>query len=126
MSDPRTPDLTHNELTVLKVLWSQGQLSAREIHQRLAESVDWAYTTTRTVLDRMAAKGLVSKRSLHGIYVFAARVSRPRGLAGIVRELADQVLGLEYAPVVSLFADAHGLSEEEVAELSRLLEEDDE
>jgi BlaI family penicillinase repressor len=116
------PELTKSELAVLKVLWSGGEASAREVHEGLAEGVDWAYSTTRTTLDRMAAKGLLSKRSFHGIYLYAARVSKVAGLAGLVRDLAERVLEVDYAPVVSLFAESKHLTPEEVEELSRLLE----
>jgi len=120
------PELTKSELAVLKVLWSGGAASAREVHEGLAEGVDWAYSTTRTTLDRMAAKGLLTKRSFHGIYVYAARISKVAGLAGLVRDLAERVLEVDYAPVVSLFAESKQLTPEEVEELSRLLEAEEE
>lgn len=74
-------------------------------------------------MDRLAAKGLVDKRRYHGIYLFEARISRPRGLAGVVRELAERVLEVDYAPIVSLIAEGEDLSDEEIEELERLLEE---
>jgi len=120
--DQELPELTRSELAVLKVLWGGGEASAREVHEGLAEGVDWAYSTTRTTLDRMAVKGLLSKRSFHGIYLYAPRISKAAGLAGLVRDLAERVLEVDYAPVVSLFAESKHLTPEEVEELSRLLE----
>ncbi|MGD8697665.1 MAG: BlaI/MecI/CopY family transcriptional regulator [Gemmatimonadales bacterium] len=124
--DETLPELTRSELAVLKVLWSAGEASAREVHEGLPEGVDWAYSTTRTTLDRMATKGLLAKRSFHGIYLYAARISKVAGLAGLVRDLAERVLEVDYAPVVSLFAESRHLTPEEVEELSRLLEGEDE
>jgi len=118
------PELTRSELAVLKVMWKEGELSAREVHDGLADSLDWAYSTTRTTLDRMANKGLLSKRSFHGMYLYKPCVSKAAGLASLVRDLADRVLEVDYAPVVSLFAESNALSAEEVEELSRLLEEE--
>ncbi|NIN72073.1 MAG: BlaI/MecI/CopY family transcriptional regulator [Gemmatimonadetes bacterium] len=118
------PDLTKSELAVLRVLWREGELSAREVHEGLPDALGWAYSTTRTTVDRMAAKGLLAKRSFHGIYLYEPRISRPAGLAGVVRDLAERVLEMDYAPVVSLFAEANDLSQEEVDELERLLEEE--
>ncbi|NIR42686.1 MAG: BlaI/MecI/CopY family transcriptional regulator [Gemmatimonadetes bacterium] len=119
------PELTRSELAVLKALWDAGgELSAREVHEAIEAATGWAYSTTRTNLDRMAAKGLVEKWSSHGIYLFTSRISRAAGLAGVVRELAERILETDYAPVVSLFADSKALSAEEVEELERLLEEE--
>ena len=119
------PELTRSELVVLKVLWREKRLSAREVHERLPAGLDWAYSTTRTTIDRMARKGLLSKESFHGIYLYEPLVSRVAGLAGVVRDLADRVLEVEYAPVVSLFAETNALTEQEIEELSRLLEKEE-
>jgi predicted transcriptional regulator len=122
-SRARIPELTRSELAVLKVLWRDGELSAREVHERLEEATGWAYSTTRTTLDRMSGKGLLARRSFHGMYLYASEIRKAAGLASVVRELADRVLETEYGPVVSLFAEANALTPEEVEELERLLEE---
>ncbi|HSG81185.1 MAG TPA: BlaI/MecI/CopY family transcriptional regulator [Gemmatimonadota bacterium] len=122
--DAAIPELTRSELAVLKVLWKEGECSAREVHQRVESVTGWAYSTTRTTLDRMAGKGLLARRRFHGMYLYVAAVTRAAGLAGVVRELAERVLETDYAPVVSLFAEANALTPEEVAELERLLEEE--
>lgn len=124
MTTKKLPELTRAELAVLKVLWREGEQSAREVHDGLSTDQGWAYSTTRTMLERMANKGLVAKRSLHGLYVYEALVSKVVGLAGVARELAKRVLDLDYAPVVSLFAKSDALSPEEIEELARLLEEE--
>lgn len=116
------PEVARSELEVLKVLWQDGSLAAREVHERLAAEQGWAYSTTRTVLDRMVKKGLLERRSFHGVYLYRARISRPMGLARMVRDFAERVLELDSAAVLPLFARSEALSEEELAELSRLLE----
>lgn len=116
------PELTRTELDVLKVLWKQGKLSAREIHERLSPARGWAYSTTRTTLDRMARKGLLKKQDYHGIYLYMPCITKVAGIATLVRNFAEHVLELDPAPVVSLFAHSHALTAEEVAELSRLLD----
>lgn len=123
MSRRPLPDLARSELDVLKVLWSEGRLSAREVHDRLADLLGWAYSTTRTTLDRMVKKGLLARRDFHGLYLYAPRISRPQGLAHLVRDFAERVLELDHASVVPLFARSDALTAEEVEELSRLLGE---
>lgn len=116
------PQLTPAELEVMKTLWDSDGLSAREVHLRVGEAQDWAYSTTRTTIERMVRKGLVEKNSFHGLHIYRASVSRASGLARMVRDFAQQVLQSSHVPVVSLFADSGTLSAEEIEELSRLLE----
>jgi type II secretion system protein E len=103
------PELTKTELTVLKVLWGAGELSAREVHEGLADALDWAYSKTRTTLDRMASKGLLSKRSSHGINLYEPLVSKVAGLKSCQQ------------------AEAHGVSERQVVKPQQVEErqEDD-
>ena len=119
------PQLNSTELEVMKILWSADGLSAREVHQRLGEHMDWAYSTTRTTIERMVRKGLIRKTRFHGLHLYTASVSRASGLARMVRDFARQVVETSPAPVVSLFADSGSLDEDEIEELSRLIEEID-
>jgi BlaI family penicillinase repressor len=120
------PRLTDAELDVIKVLWARGRLSAREVHDLVAESQGWAYSTTRTTLERMVRKGLVQRGSFHGLHLYEPVVSRAAGFARRVREFASQVLESSPVPVVSLFAESGVLSNDEVDELLALLEEEHE
>lgn len=120
------PELAKTELDVMKVLWDGEKLSAREVHERLADAQGWAYSTTRTVLERMVTKELVAKDRFHGIYVYRPAISKAAGLAPLVREFASRVLEMDARPVVSLFAEGGNLTDDEVAELAQILERGDE
>jgi BlaI family penicillinase repressor len=122
VKESELPQLTPAELEVMKVLWAADGLSAREIHERLGERQGWAYSTTRTTVERMVRKGLANKSAFHGLHIFTASVSRAGGLARFVRDFAFQVLESSHVPVVSLFADSGKLTEDEVEELRQLLD----
>ena len=126
ISRDKLPQLTSAELDVMKVLWQAGKLSAREAHERLAGRQGWAYSTTRTMLERMAAKGLLRKRAFHGLHLYAPRVSRVEALARRVRDFAREVLETRHVPVVSLFAESEALTADELRELEALLADEEE
>jgi predicted transcriptional regulator len=118
------PHISPAELAIMKILWRNGRLSAREIHDRLADRLGWAYSTTRTTVERMVRKGLVDKKLFHGLHVYEAGISRAAGLARMVRDFSDHVLEASHVPVVSLFAEAGTLNDDEIAELEELLAAD--
>lgn len=113
------------ELAVLKHLWSAGEQSAREVHDRVAEETGWSYSTTRTVLTRMLQKGLVEKRDSHGLALYAAGAKKVDLLGSMIRNFSRRVLELDGAMPVSAFADSKLLDENELEELSKLLDEDE-
>ena len=42
-----------SELSLLKALWRQQPLSAREIHDQVVEEMGWSYSSTRKTLERI-------------------------------------------------------------------------
>lgn len=113
-------ELSRAEFTVLKVLWKQQPLSVREVHDRLANG--WAYTTTKTVMDRMVAKGLLQRGSAHGVNIYLPLISRAEGMVQWIRFFADKVLETDYDEVLTLFDRKQQYSREELDQLATLLE----
>jgi BlaI family penicillinase repressor len=118
------PELSKAEYDILRILWKEGRLTVREVHDQVYDVHKWAYTTTKTMMDRMIKKGLLEREKYHGIYLYKPLISRPAGLARMVRFFADRVLETDIGSVVSIFAKSHTLSEDEIEELERLLEEE--
>ncbi len=114
-------ELSRAELDLIRILWSDGRLSARQVHERLGEDYDWAYSTTRTMLDRMVAKGHLKREAFHGVNLFTPVISRPQGLAGLIQDFAERVLEMDPNTVVALFAGGSRLSPSELDELTRLV-----
>jgi predicted transcriptional regulator len=125
-AERRLPELSRAELDIMKWIWEEGKLSARELHERLTKTYDWAYSTTRTTMDRMVKKELLAKNEFHGLYLYEPLISKPMGLAQAVRDFADRVLEVDYGTVVSLFAHSQALTPNEIEELHRLLESEPE
>jgi predicted transcriptional regulator len=79
------------ERDVLGVLWTQGDLSVRDVQEHLARPI--AYTTVMTTLDRLFKKGVLSRRQAGRAFHYSAAVTAPqlraaiagRVLAGLVR-----------------------------------------
>jgi BlaI family penicillinase repressor len=115
------PELSKAEYDILRVLWNQGKQTVREVHDRLHETYKWAYTTTKTMMDRMTNKGLLSREEFHGIFLYKPMITRPMGLAKIVSFFADRVLEMDTGSIVSLFARSKSLTPEEIDELENLI-----
>jgi predicted transcriptional regulator len=112
---------TKPELAVLKLLWRKKSLSAREIADAVAPEFQWTYSTMRTVIERMVEKGLLKKRNVEGINVYAAAIGKVALLSRMILDFSDRVLELDAAPSAVMFADSKLLTEDELEELERVL-----
>lgn len=116
------PELTTTEYDILRVLWKGGEQNIREVHNTLQSTYNWAYTTTKTMMDRMVAKRLLRREQAHGIFLYSANISRPLGLAKLVHFFASRVLEIERRDVVEMLIKSETMSAEEINELEQLLE----
>jgi BlaI family transcriptional regulator, penicillinase repressor len=121
--DLKIPDLSRAEYDILRILWKDGRRNVREVHDSLQPVYHWAYTTTKTMMDRMVAKGLLSREDFHGVFLYGPLVSRPAGLAKMVEFFADRVLEMDAGSVVSLFGRSKALTPDEIRELEALLKQ---
>ena len=109
----------------MKLFWRHGPMSAREAQEHAGPELGWAASTTRTTLERMRAKGLLDRRSVHGMAVYAAARGKVDVISGLVRRLRG-LLDIEGELPASAFAGSQLLSPEELAELEALLAADTE
>lgn len=126
MNLPSLPELSRAEYDILRVIWKEGRQTVREVHDKLQKTNGWAYTTTKTMMDRMVQKELLERTDFHGIFLYKALISRPAGLAKMVQFFAERVLETDAAQVVSMFASSQTLSPQEIKELEELLDENSE
>ncbi|BBO68110.1 hypothetical protein DSCA_20400 [Desulfosarcina alkanivorans] len=115
------PDLTKAEFDILRIIWKNKKLSVREVHDQVTATHNWAYSTTKTMMDRMVRKQLLARGKYHGVFLYHPLISRPTGFTRLVQFFADQVLELDYGEVVALFSRSKALEPEEIRELEKLL-----
>ncbi len=120
MSPTETPTPTDAELEVLKCFWRDGDLSSREVHDRIAIQMDWTPSTTRTVLERMRAKTLVSRRDVHGVAVYSQTRPKVEVLTGLMRRFSA-LLDMDEALPAAAFTGSQLLNDADIAELEALL-----
>ena len=115
------PSIT--ELTLLKALWKQHPLSAREIHERVEEELAWSYSSTRKNLERMLEKGMISLHSVHGMNVYAPVLEKVETLAAFAHDFSHRVMEMNAPLPVNMFTGSKLVNQHELKELEQLLSE---
>jgi BlaI family transcriptional regulator, penicillinase repressor len=68
-------DLAPLELECMSALWPMGEGTVRDLHRELSVSRKRAYTTVLTIMDRLAQKGIVTRRKVGRAYLYRANLS---------------------------------------------------
>jgi predicted transcriptional regulator len=100
-------DLAPLELDCLRVLWPMGEATVRDIREALRIDRPRAYTTIMTIMDRMAQKGIVSRRKAGRAWLYVPNVSAGEARARAVQRLVEHFFAGSEA---ALLAQLSGLS----------------
>jgi BlaI family transcriptional regulator, penicillinase repressor len=111
------------ELAVMEVLWEEAPLTAIDVSGRVAARRDWSLATVKTLLSRLVAKQAIGHHLDGRRFLYTPLVERDAYVAGESRRLVDRFFGGKLMPLVAHLAEQEKLSDDEIAEIERLLRE---
>src|SRR5437016_6972913 len=81
MSKP-TVELTEAEWKIIKAVWEHEPCAAPTVQEKLHKRTAWTYSTVRTLMDRMVAKGLLRAEKLRNLTLYRSAVTRQQAQRG--------------------------------------------
>jgi BlaI family penicillinase repressor len=119
----RTPrDVTDAELAVLQVLWDGGPATRRQITDVLYPGGGPAhYTTVQKLLERLEAKGYVSRERGGAVRTFRAAVNREELISRRLRDVAEKLCGGSLTPLLINLVRTEPLTDRELHDLQALV-----
>lgn len=115
------PELTEAEWAIIKAVWDGEPCTAPDVQERLAAERQWTYSTVRTLMDRMAAKGLLQTERLRHLTLYRAAVTRAQAQQGELGYALKTAFNGALTPMIQSLLDHHPLSERELDELAALI-----
>ena len=113
--------LYDSERKVMEVLWDGGNMSAKELSQRLQAQVGWSKSTTDTILKKCIDKQILARTDPG--FLCHALVSREEVQERETDELIDKMYGGSADLLVSALLGRNRLSAGEVERLKKCIEE---
>ena len=123
MPKKKLPKPTEAERAILRVLWTRGPSSVRQVQQQLAAQRGTGYTTTLKLMQIMLEKGLVNRDDSQHAHIYQAAVPRGSTQKQIVRDLLTQLFDGSAQQLVMQALSAKKSSPAELAEIRNLLDE---
>jgi len=75
-------ELTESEWSIIKAVWETEPCTAPAIQERLFKATGWHYSTVRTLMDRMVAKGMLSAKKEGKLTVYSSTITRTEAQRG--------------------------------------------
>ncbi|WP_141621182.1 BlaI/MecI/CopY family transcriptional regulator [Myxococcus sp. AB036A] len=94
------------ESAVMKVVWSQSPITAREVCDRMTGREERAYTTIMTTMDRLHRKGLLEREKDGLAWRYTPALSQPEFEKALADALAADILQSHGETALAAFVDA--------------------
>lgn len=115
-------ELTEAEWAIMKVVWENQPCAAGTVQEALAKSKDWAYSTVKTTMDRMTAKGLLEITKIRNLQLFSARISEEDARKGEFRKMLKRAFDGALTPMMQFLIEQEGLSRDELSRLRQFVD----
>lgn len=118
-------ELTKLEWLLMDALWNAELATATDLQKSLAKTQGWAYSTVKTMLDRLVDMDYVKARRVGNVYEYSPKFRRPTVVGRMVDEVKDRLFEGAAAPFIQCLLDRNKLSTDEVKELMSILKNHD-
>lgn len=113
--------LTEPEWIIMNALWEEHPAKARDVVERLPSSVNWAYTTVKTMLDRLVEKSAVDKRKSGNVGLYEPIISRRQARRTAMKMMLNQAFDGAFGSMMHFMVEDENLSAEQRQKLIKIL-----
>ena len=117
------PKISESEWLVMRILWSNGSLTANEVVKELTGKTKWKPKTIKTLITRLMKKGAVKFEKEGRKYRYYPAVSQAECVRMERRSFVRRVYGGTTRPMLAAFLEDAKLSAEDISELRKILEQ---
>jgi len=114
-------ELTQAEWAIIKAVWTREPCAAPDIQEALHGDTAWTYSTVRTLMDRMVAKGLLAAEKVRHLTLYRSAVTREQAQRGELLYALKHAFDGALTPMVQCLLDTNKLTPEELAQLEALI-----
>ena len=113
-----TPKIFESEYRFCLVLWAHEPISTAELVKLCQQQLGWKRTTTYTVIKRLGERGVLKNEG----GLVTARVSKEEAQVSEIDALMEKKFQGSLPAFLAAFARRQSLTDEEVAEIRRIIE----
>ena len=114
-------ELTEAEWAIIKAVWENEPCAAPTIQEKLHAHRQWTYSTVRTLMDRMVAKGLLSAGKVRNLTLYRSALTRAQAQRGELLYALKHAFNGAMTPMVQCLLETNKLTATELAELETLI-----
>lgn len=111
-----------SEMEVLHILWKNGPLTVRDVHDKLNKKKDVGYTTTLKVMQRMLDKYLLKRNDEGKVHIYEAVITEEETQSELLDRFLESAFGGSSLKLVLRALGNKSTSKDDLAKIREHLE----
>ncbi len=115
--------LTEGEWAIIRAVWEHEPCAAPTIQEALVTTKKWSYSTVKTMMDRMAIKGLLKTEKLRNLILYRSSITTIQAQKGEVMGAVKRAFNGAMTPMMQFLLNSNSFTAEQLAELETLIKQ---
>ena len=115
-------ELTEAEWEIIQVVWEHEPCAAPAVQEELVARKKWTYSTVKTLMDRMVAKGLLTTERIRNLILYRSAISQQDAQRGELLRTVKRAFGGAFTPMMQFMLESDALSQNELGELQTMIQ----
>lgn len=113
--------LTEAEWQVMRVVWEHQPCAAPAVQEKLQHNRGWSYSTVKTIMDRMTAKGFLKTRRIRNLILYRSAIKKPEAQRREIMVAVKRAFDGALTPMMQFLLDNNQLSKKQIKQLEEML-----
>ena len=114
-------ELTEGEWAIVKAVWQHQPCAAPAVQEALEAERNWSYSTVKTMMDRMVAKGLLKTKKIRNLILYRSAVTKEQAQSSEFLRMVKRAFDGALTPMMQFLLDSNQLSKGQLAELEEMI-----
>ena len=114
--------LTAGEWIIIEAVWEHEPCAAPTVQEALAERTKWAYSTVKTLMDRMVGKGLLATERIRNLILYRSTITREQAQRREIMGTIKRAFNGAMTPMMQFLLDKGDLTQQELDELETAIQ----
>jgi len=114
-------NILDSEWSIMRVVWKLELCAAPTVQEELQEERGWAYTTIKTMMDRMVKKGLLKSQRMRNLYLYSAAVTQVQARRNEIMRAVKRAFDGTLTPMMQFLIENDELTENEYRQLEEMI-----
>jgi BlaI family penicillinase repressor len=117
------PELTEAEWVIMKVVWENEPCAAGTVQEILQQSKNWAYSTVKGAMDRLAEKGFLKISKIRNLQLFSSTLSQEQAQKGEFKKMLKRAFDDALTPMMQFLLENEDFSSDDLKHMRLMIEE---